>query len=127
MSNMNNYRREENEQRECRTEKRKSCLEEIQVNGVLYKIDLQRDGNCARLFVVPCTLPSAVFEIARICELQNRCTEFEFFEATVFTDPVETIIDCDFCQIVRRAIELFIDDINLDQNCGCRRFFNGLF
>ena len=125
MSNMNNHRREENEKREC--EKRKSCLEEIQVNGVLYKIDLQRDGNCVRLFVVPCTLPSAVFEIARICELQNRCTEFEFFEATVFTDPVETIIDCDFCQIVRRAIELFIDDINLDQNCGCRRFFNGLF
>ena len=125
MSNMNNHRREENEKREC--EKRKCCLEEIQVNGVLYKIDLQRDGNCVRLFVVPCTLPSAVFEIARICELQNRCTEFEFFEATVFTDPVETIIDCDFCQIVRRAIELFIDDINLDQICGCRRFFNGLF
>ena len=125
MSNMNNHRREENEKREC--EKRKCCLEEIQVNGVLYKVDFQRDGNCVRLFVVPCTLPSAVFEIARICELQNRCTEFEFFEATVFTDPVETIIDWDFCQIVRRAIELFIDDINLDQNCGCRRFFNGLF
>ena len=100
-------------------------IREIEVNGCRYKVNLERIGECEfELFISPCKLPSAVFDVARIRCVENKCMEFDFFEAHVFTDPVTTIIDCSLRQIIERAIEIYLEDMDLtccERNNQCRR------
>lgn len=106
---------------------KKHCWEEVCVNNVVYKIKIQQDGNCADIYASPCTLPSAVFQVAKVCELTNKCVEFDYYEAQIYSDPVVTIIDCDLCQLIRRALEYYLDHMDIE-NCRCNNgIFGGLF
>ena len=86
----------------------------IQINGKDYRITLTEESeNFARLFVSPCKLPSAVFEVAEIRTKRNTCMQFDFYEAMIFTDPIVCIIDCSLCQIIKRAIEIYLEESDL--------------
>lgn len=102
-------------------------IREIEINCCTYKVTLQQVGECEyELYVAPCTLPSAVFNVARIRCVENSCMEFDFYEARIYTDPIITIIDCSFKQIIRRCIEEYF--ANADLECaGNTRGNNGLF
>ncbi len=93
----------------------------IEVDGTPYRVNVVKDGNKLIVYASPCCLPSAVFKIAEIVKTENCCNEFDFFEAMVFTDPVECIIDCDLCKIIRRALEIYIEDFSLDCDNNNRR------
>ena len=92
------------------------------IDGNQYRINLAENGNCVVVYASPCLLPSCVFEVAEVCRKENCCSEFEFYEAMIYTDPVQCIIDCSFCEIVRRAVEIYVDDIDLNtgnqRRCG---------
>lgn len=102
-------------------------FDNIVVNCETYRIMIKEAaGDCVDVYATPCSLPSAVFQIARICRLTNVCTQFEYFEAQIYSDPVETIIDCSFCDIIKRAIEHYFDNMNIN-NCNNNTGFFGLF
>lgn len=109
-------------QKKCHETKCK-CIE---ICGMNYRIELVENGDCLTCFATPCSLPSAVFEVARICERQNSCTQFEYYVSEIFTDPVEIIIDCDLCAIIRRSVETYVNNINLN-GCKNQNGFFGLF
>ena len=56
----------------------------------------------------------------------------EYYQAFINTDPVEIIQDCNLCDTVRRAIQLYFQNIgiftnnNYDNTCCNNRNF-GLF
>lgn len=99
-----------------------NSVRDICVDGVLYKISTVQEDGCLRVFASPCTLPSVTFEVAQVCKKRNNCMQFDFFEAQVFTDPVVFIIDCNLCQIIKRAIEIFLDEVEDTnfKNSSCR-------
>lgn len=112
------------------------CLDEMNENGIFeiqmgctnYKISTVEENNCLRVFASPCTLPSTTFEIAQVCKKDNKCMQFDFYEAQVYTDPVEIIIDCNLCQIIKRALEIYIEAINdadFGSSCNRRNSFFG--
>lgn len=103
--------------------------QEVEINGEVYRIRFERVDGCVYVYATPCSLPSAVFQIAQVCELENRCSEFVYYEATIYSDPVEIIIDCNLCNIIKRALEIYFENAsfcNGNRGCSCNRFL-GLF
>lgn len=112
----------------CCEEMREDKFCEIQIGCTNYKISTVEEGNCLRIFASPCALPSTTFEIAQVCKKENRCMQFDFYEAQVYTDPVEFIIDCNLCKIIRRALEIYIEALNdtdFGSSCNRRNSFFG--
>ncbi len=104
-------------------ENRQCPCEVIECGDTIYRIRMQKKGDCYTVFATPCNLPSAVFEICQICERQNSCTQFEYYECMILTDPVVTIIDCNLCNCIKRALTHYIDKIEI---CPCNNN-NGFF
>lgn len=108
----------------------KGLKNEIVVNGVLYKYNLipltQDDANVAcDLWVTPCNLPTAVYDVARITCRENTCAQLTYYQAFINTDPVEIIQDCDLCNTIARAIEIYINRCNNLNTC--RNNYFGFF
>lgn len=96
----------------------------VEINCEEYRVSLVVvNDNLARLYVSPCKLPSAVFEVAEIQAKTNTCMQFDFYEALILTDPVVCIIDCSLCEIIKRAIEIYLDEIDLCNNNRRTCFF----
>ena len=55
------------------------------------------------LTVTPCTLPTAVFDVATITVKENSCNQIEFYQAAINTDPVQIIQDCSLDEIICRS------------------------
>lgn len=104
---------------------KKECCREVTIDGNEYRIMIQENNDdTITCYATPCCLPSVVYEFANIEAINNQCMEFDFYKATVYTDPVIEIIDCNLCQIIERALETYLD--NLDTSCngngvGCNR------
>lgn len=92
-------------------------VKEIEINGSIYRVSLQEgECDCINLYACPCCLPSAVFYIATICEIENSCSEFDFYQAKIFTDPEIEIISCSFKDIVERSLDIYFSNANLNTN-----------
>lgn len=100
------------------------CGEKITINNEVYRVNLVENQNGYRVFASPCKLPSAVFEVAQICRQTNTCMQFDFYQAQIFTDPIVCIIDCSLCQIVCRAIEIYLSN---SQSYLCNNSRNNVF
>ena len=90
-----------------------------------FTFDLTSTGNNQyTLTVTPCSIPTAVFDVATITVKENSCNQIEFFQATINTDPVITIQDCNLRDLLCRSISAYFSDIHFP-TCNCsnnRRF-----
>lgn len=113
---------------DCYNELTENGIAEIQIGCTDYKISVTEEDDCLRIFASPCALPSTTFEIAQVCKKENSCMQFNFYEAQVYTDPVQIIIDCNLCDIIRRALELYTEALNgTDFGRSCNRNRNSFF
>lgn len=101
----------------CNCNKENKCVlengnMEICICDTQYKVSAVENNNCLRIYASPCTLPSCTFEVCQICKKQNSCMQFDFYESQVYTDPVVFIIDCNLCQIIKRSIEIYLDEVD---------------
>lgn len=86
-----------------------------------FTFDLTETGNNRfTLTVTPCSIPTSVFDVGTITVKENTCNQIEYFQATINTDPVITIQDCSFRDLLCRAITAYFNDINFP-SCGCSR------
>lgn len=107
-------------------EKEKHCKQEIIVNNILFKYELNQINECTYdLVVTPCNVPTSVFCIARISVRENCCNNMEYYQAFINTDPVQIIQDCNLCDIISRAISTYFDNTGYTNTCGCNRNCNG--
>ena len=112
-------------------EKENKCKQEILVGNTTFKYELnQINDNTYDLVATPCNVPTSVYCIARISIRENCCNNMEYYQAFINTDPVEIIQDCNLCNTIARAIELYfanIPTINTLNNCYNQRNNFGFF
>ena len=95
-------------------------------NRFTFNLDSIGDGRYT-LTTTPCTLPTAVFDVATISVRENSCNQIEYYQAAINTDPVKIIQDCSLRNLICRAINCYFDDATLPTcNNNTRRGF-GLF
>jgi hypothetical protein len=105
---------------------------EVIVGNTVFEYNLrQLDQNTFDLSVTPCNNPTAVYCIARITTRENCCNNMKYYQSFINTDPVQIIQDCSLCEIIRRSIAVYfenLDQMNTSSSCGCsRRNSFGLF
>ena len=94
--------------------KERHTKDEVIVGNTTFKFELnQVSENVYDLVVTPCNVPTSVYCVARITVRENCCNNMEYYQAFINTDPVEIIQDCNLCDIVRRAIEVYFQNIGL--------------
>ena len=90
-----------------------------------FNLDPIGDGRDT-LTCTPCSLPTAVFDVATISVRQNSCNQIEYYQAAINTDPVKIIQDCSLRDLLCRCINCYFDDATLP-NCNTNRRNFGLF
>lgn len=90
-----------------------------------FNLDPIGDGRYT-LTCTPCSLPTAVFDVATISVRQNSCNQIEYYQAAINTDPVKIIQDCSLRDLLCRCINWYFDDATLP-NCNTNRRNFGLF
>ena len=80
----------------------------------------QTSNDRYTLTVTPCSLPTAVFDIATIAVKTNTCNQIEYYQVAINTDPVEIIQECDLECAVCRAITTYFNNATLP-TCNNRR------
>ena len=111
--------------------------EEVVVCNTTFKFRLTPiDSTTYSLCVSRCNAPTATYDIATIRVRTNNCSGTTYYQAFVNSDPVEIIQDCSLCDIVRRAIEIYFQNLepincrsnnNGNGNCRCNNNFLGIF
>ena len=108
--------------------------EEIVVCDTLFKFKLDPvEANAYALRAIRCNAPTATYDIATIRERNNSCSGLTYYQSFINSDPVEIIQSCSLCEIVRRSIEIYFQNLepincNGNGNCNCgRNSFLGLF
>ena len=115
------------------TNKEKTCKDEVIVGNTTFKFELnQVSENVFDLVVTPCNVPTSIYCVARITVRENCCNNMEYYQAFINTDPVEIIQDCNLCDTVTRAIQLYFENIgifntNTYGNTCCNNRTFGLF
>ena len=92
-------------------------------NRFTFNLDETSD-NVFTLTVTPCTLPTAVFDVATITVKENSCNQIEFFQAAINTDPVQIIQDCSLRDLICRSINCYFNDATLPTCSSNRRNFS---
>ena len=104
--------------------------DEVIVGNTTFKFELnQVSENVYDLVVTPCNVPTSIYCVARITVRENCCNNMEYYQAFINTDPVEIIQDCNLCDTVSRAIQIYFQNIsffNGSSGCCNQRSF-GLF
>ena len=99
--------------------KEQRTKDEILVGNTTVKFELnQISENVYDLVVTPCNVPTSVYCVARITVRENCCNNMEYYQAFINTDPVEIIQDCNLCDTVRRAVEIYFANIGLFDGGG---------
>ncbi len=103
---------------------------EVFICNTLFKYDLVEECNgIYELVAIPCNLPTAVYDIAKISTKTNACMGLDFYQAFINTDPVEIIQDCSLEHIIERAIYIYfenapsIDCNSCSSTCKCNKTF----
>lgn len=83
----------------------------------------QNNDNQYTLTVTPCSIPTAVFDVATLTIKQNTCNQIEYYQAAINTDPVAIIQDCSLRDLLCRCITCYFNDVSLP-SCNNRRSFS---
>lgn len=97
-----------------------NCCKDLDCCGINYKYRLEQiSDEVCELIVTPCLMPTAVYNVATIRCKHNTCTSFDYYQAQVNVDPCICIQDCNLCDLIERAICLYINDLPV-ANCNRR-------
>lgn len=81
-------------------------------------------NNQYTLTCTPCSIPTAVFDVATITIKENSCNQIEYYQAAINTDPVEIIQDCSLKNLICRCITCYFSNITLPSCGNSRRIFS---
>lgn len=79
-----------------------------------FTFNLTPEGNGRYVLTcTPCSIPTAVFDVATVTVKQNSCNQIEYYQAAINTDPVQIIQDCSLRDLLCRCITCYFNDVSL--------------